>query len=559
MSKSKIYAAILSLIVITVLVLTGCAGTTSSTPNAPAQTSASTPSAVPTETVQTVGPRPGPSSTGAAPTTSAPATTTTTSGGQVYGGTMVQIVPHQPVQFGWTPTFAADEVIGATPVVEALISYTPSGQPVPKLATSWDVDPNGKFITFKLRNDVKFSDGTDFNAEAVKYNLDLELKLRPGELPGVTSVDTIDDYTVRVNLDYFSNNIWDRLGSRGLISSPKHLAEGEDACKFDPVGTGPFLFDSYKPDTFIKYTKNPNYWQKGKPYLDGLEILFIPDPMTAEATIRAGQADAYQNPDFKTAYDLVKMGYNSASLPALICGFAPDTKNPDSKFKDVRVREALEYAIDRNALVKTLGYGYLTPRTQFIPPGYLGYDESLNRPYDPAKAKELLKEAGYPDGFSTTIIGDVSFVSTDIMTAVQAYLAAVGINAKVDMADPARYADWRRQSGWTDALMFMRNGGFPWPPNLASFILDANRNDYHSMARPAGCQDLLDKLLKATEPDQQEALAKQLEKMLFDNATFLPLYTYNQAYISAPYVHDTGQMKTIIVEWTPEDAWMSPH
>jgi ABC-type transport system substrate-binding protein len=183
----------------------------------------------------------------------------------------------------------------------------------------------------------------------------------------------------------------------------------------------------------------------------------------------------------------------------------------------------------------------------------------LNRKFDPAKAKQLLKDAGYPNGFKTTIVADGEFVDRNMMAAIQAYLGAVGIQAAIDFADPGRYADWRRVTGWSDALMFMRNGGFPWTPNLASFILDTSRNDYAKMARPAGLQDLLDNLLKATTPDKQKEYAEKLENMLYDDATFMPLYTQDSVVIEAPYVHDTGQFKTIIVEWTPQDAWLSPH
>jgi peptide/nickel transport system substrate-binding protein len=553
----KILVAILSLVVVVGLVLVGCSQGSSSTTTTTTSSTTTTSQTTTSTPIQTVGERPQPG------TTTTPAATTTTTpkptGGQIYGGILTSIATTAPPQFGWTPTFAAGEATGATPCIEALITYTKEGLPVPRLALSWEVDPNGKFVTFKLRQGVKFSDGTDFNAEAVKYNLDLELKLRPGEIPGLASTTVIDPYTIKLNLDYFSNNLWDRLGSRGLISSPKHLAEGEDACKFLPVGTGPFIFQEWQRDTYIKYTRNPNYWQAGKPYLDGYQILFISNAMTASATLRSQTADFWMNPSFKEASDLVKNGYNSSSLPGLVMGLAPDTKNPGSKFSDVKVRQALEYAIDRNALVSTLGYGYMTARTQFSPPGYLGYVESLNRKFDPAKAKQLLTEAGYPNGFKTKIVADAEFVDRNMMAAIQGYLGAVNINAEVDFADAGRYADWRRKTGWSDSLMFMRNGGFPWTPNLASFVLDTKRNDYASMARPAGLQELLDNLLRATTPDEQKKLAEQLETMLYDDGTFAPLYIQDSLVVEAPYVHDTGQFRTIIVEWTPEDAWVSPH
>jgi peptide/nickel transport system substrate-binding protein len=475
-----------------------------------------------------------------------------------YGGVLKIIIQVAPPQFGWTPTFAAGEANGASPAVEALVTFDKTGSPLPKLATDWQIDPNGKFIIFNLRKGVKFQDGTDFNAQAVKYNIDLEMKLRPGELIGVKSVDVIDDDTVRLNLNFFANNLWDRLGTRAFISSPAHLAKGEDAVKFFPLGTGPFQFVEWKRDSYIKFKKFGNYWQKGKPYLDGLEILFISDPMTASAALLAGEADAYDaGSNFKEAADLVAQGFVSSSIPALIMGLAPDTKNHESIYNNVKVREAVEYALNRQALVKTLGYGFLKARTQFIVPGYLGYIEGLERKYDPQKAKQLLTEAGYPKGFKTKIIADAEFVSRDMMSGIQAQLADVGIDAQIDYADPGRYADWRRKSGWKDALMFMRNAGFPWPPNLSAFILDKNRNDYASMARPDGLQEMLESLLRAQDLATQTSLSEKMTRLLFDHVTFIPLYTQYGVSVSAPYVHDARRYETIVVEWTPADAWLS--
>ncbi|HJX12603.1 MAG TPA: ABC transporter substrate-binding protein [Dehalococcoidales bacterium] len=473
-----------------------------------------------------------------------------------YGGILKVIRPAAPPQFGWTPTFAAGEVNGANPAVEALVSFDKTGSPFPKLATDWQIAPDGKSITFNLRKGVKFHDNTDFNAEAVKYNIDLEMKLRPGELPGVKSVDVVDEFTVRMNLDYFANNLWDRMGSRALISSPAHLAKGEDAVKFFPLGTGPFKFVEWKRDAYIKFERNDNYWQEGKPYLDGIEILFISDPMTASAALLAGEADQYTQPGFKEAADLVARGYRVAAVPGLIMGLAPDTRSAGSIYNDIKVREAIEYAIDRGPLVETLGYGFLEARTQFIPPGYLGYVAGLERKYNPEKARQLLAEAGYPDGLTTTIIADAEFVSRDMMSAIQAYLADVNITAKIDYADPGRYADWRRKSGWENSLMFMRNGGFPWPPNLSAFILDENRNDYSSMERPEGLQETLVELLTAQDFNTQSNLSQKMTRMLFEHATFVPLYTQYSLAVTAPYVHDDGAFETVITQWTPEDCWL---
>lgn len=474
-----------------------------------------------------------------------------------YGGTFTNIFSRMPRQFGYTPTFAAAEVGPAYPCVEPLIKSDRKGAPTPHLATDWKIASDGSAITLSLRKGVKFQDGTDFNAEAVKYNLDLVMKERPGELLGVNSIEVIDEYTVRLNLDFFANNIWSRLGSRILISSPAHLAKGEDAVKFHPLGTGPFIFKDFERDVFVSYTRNDNYWQKGKPYLDSMKTIWIADPVTAAASFRAGEADAFRvGREHKEADDLKKKGFIANAIPSLLMGLAPDTKNPESIYNDIRVRKAIEYAIDRKALTEAFGYGFLKPRPLFSPPGSPGYIDGLEREYNPEKARQLLKEAGYPNGFKTTLIADVVFVSNDMMATMQAYLSDVGIKAKVDFADPGRYADWRRRTGWKGALMFMRNGLMPWIPDLMAFILDADRNDYSSMQRPEGFQKALKEVLAAQDPETLTKRAEKANRMLFDHATFVPLYSWPQVVLTAPYVRDHGICQTTAVDWTPENLWV---
>ncbi|OGP54229.1 MAG: hypothetical protein A2162_08775 [Deltaproteobacteria bacterium RBG_13_52_11b] len=462
-----------------------------------------------------------------------------------------------PNQFGWTPLFSANEKDVAWPFVEPLIHVDENSQPKPWLATDWKVDPDGKFVLFNLRKGVRFHDGTEFNAKAVKDSLGLMVKLKPGEIPGVTSIDVVSEYTVRLNTEYFPSIFWDRMCTRSLISSPTHLAKGEDACKFHPVGTGPFKFSSWQRDTYVKGEKFKDYWQKGKPYLDKFEFIFIKDPMTAAAALMAGEAEAWDQASVKETYDLKQKGFEVQSTPAALISLDPDTKNPNSIYRDKKVREALEYAIDRETITRTLGYGYKRARTQFSAPGYMGYVPSLERRYNPEKARQLLSEAGHPKGFNTTIYAYAVQHPRDIMTAVQGYLANVGINAKLEFLEAGRYAEWRRKSGWSNGLMACYNGGFPFTPNLFSFILDEDRKDHFSMRRPDGCHETLQKLMAAGTFEKQTALSEQLTRLLFDDASFIPLWYDLRAVVLRKEVHDMNLYAgKQINQWNPEDVWI---
>jgi ABC-type transport system substrate-binding protein len=522
-------AAILILVLVCGLILGACTTNSSSTP------STSTPS-------------PQASSPSASP------------GTPQRGGTLRIIYNASPTQFGWTPSITAGDVPPAWPAFEGLTFADKNAQPTPWLATSWEVDPNGKYIIFHLRQSVKFQDGTDFNAQAAKYNLDLALQQRPGDLTGVTSVDVIDDYTIRMNMTGYNNMLFADLGTKSLMGSPTYMQSAEqDVAKFHPVGTGPFKFVSWQQDVNIQYTRFDGYWDTGKPYLDGLEYIFITDPMTAAAAFQKGEADMMQNVNLLNASNLVAAGYSSSSCVGGVVGLAPDTKNANSIFANKNVREALEYAINRDEIVKQLGYGFLEDRTQFSPASAAGYDSSLTpRQYDPQKAKQLLSDAGYPNGFSTTIYASTQFSIPDVMVAIQSDLAAVGINANLDYCDPGRYASLRRQNGWTDGLMFMYNGGFPSVVNIMNFILSQQRNDYVSMQRPAGGEQLLQQMIAEPDPAKVTSDVKQMVDLLYNNATFVPLYAQDGIGIMQNYVHDTGFYSfNHLIENTPANAWMS--
>jgi peptide/nickel transport system substrate-binding protein len=531
----KVIIVVFMLVVITSLVL-GCTQSTQST----------IPSAQPAKTSQ-----PGAS---VAPPPSTQPTTSTPS--KQYGGILKIIQNNGPVQFGYSPTLTAADGNASTPALETLIEFDELAQPVPILAKSWEIDPNKKYIIFHLRQGVKFHDGTDFNAAAAKYNIEARIKAIPGEIQGINSIDVIDDYTLRLNLEKLATTIFTSL-TMVRISSPTYLESVGEGAKLHPVGTGPFEFSEFKRDTYLKYKKFNNYWDKGKPYLDGIEYDYIADPMTAQAAFLSKTADVLYLSSLKQAKDMEAQGYNIKTLIVGLTGLAPDTNNANSPFASLKVREAVEYSLDKKAMAETLGYGYLKAIYQQDVPGMFGYNDKIaGRQYDPAKAKKLLEEAGFPQGFSTTLICSTQYSDRDYMASVQNYLSTVGIKAQLDFADPGRWSDWRRKSGWT-GLLFMHGG---WGPNVVESInlgLSKSRNDYVSTARPAGTEELLQQMLFETDFNKQTAVVQQIMQLLYDNAFHCPLYARYMPCAFSNKVHDTGIYKVMSVFWTPADAWLS--
>ena len=220
------------------------------------------------------------------------------------------------------------------------------------------------------------------------------------------SVEVLDDYTVKVNLKQYQNSILGSMAVSDVFVSPTaYNTKGIDWARYNPVGTGPFKFVSFARDVSLKFTKFDGYWQKGLPYLDGIENAVIQDPMTRAATFQSGDGNVISSADARTASDLGARGYDVISQANGYAVLLPDSANPDSPFAKQKVREAVEYAIDKAAIAKALGYGFWTADYQATIPTGMAYNSDITgRLYDPQKAKQLLAEAGYPNGFDTTII-----------------------------------------------------------------------------------------------------------------------------------------------------------
>jgi peptide/nickel transport system substrate-binding protein len=211
----------------------------------------------------------------------------------------------------------------------------------------------------------------------------------------INSIEVVDPYTFRYNLNTWINpakafHSW----AYGLtIYSPTALAKGKESNTTNYVSTGPFKFDSFERDVSLKIVRFDGYWRGPEyPYLDAIEIKAFADVTTASAAIQAGEEDTWGAP-MKEALDLEKMGFKLTTQVNMYTEIVPDNKTPGSVWADKRVRQALEYAMDRPALAQGLGYGKFQPMKMLAPEGSTGYNPDFpERSYNPAKAKQLLAE-----------------------------------------------------------------------------------------------------------------------------------------------------------------------
>jgi peptide/nickel transport system substrate-binding protein len=447
--------------------------------------------------------------------------------------------------------------------LEMLVRVDEKGALVPWLATAWKEDATAKTITFTLRKGVKFQDGADWNAKACKWNFD---KLIPSKQMGTTTMDSaevVDDYTVRLKLKEWDSTViyWIAEGPVGLMVSPTSADKnGADWAQKNPVGTGPFQLVSWQRDVKQTYKKFDGYWQSGKPYLDGLEWVMIQDPVTKTMSFQNGEVDLITEVDFNAAK---KMEGNSKYIinkatPAFL-GIAVDSKNADSPFAKLKVRQAVEYAIDKKAICDSVAMGYWTPVYQLSIPGSLTENKDVKGyQYDPNKAKQLLAEAGYPSGLKATIYMANVAPYNLLFPPVQSYLKAVGMDAEIKTYDSAGYVPQVMMGTWSNGMTGIATQAGDAVKMLTG-TYDPNTLRWKMKAIPQQLWDLCLKARSAPDFDTKKGYIQQATKVVYDDATVNWVAQINALAISNNKVQGHGLFKlpTAAYEWTPADAWKS--
>jgi len=307
---------------------------------------------------------------------------------------------------------------------------------LPDLATSWTIAKNGLTYTFHLRPNAEFSNGMPVTAADVVYSIQRSRAFKGGWGFLLTAIKTItapDPRTVVITLSQPHAPLLADLAMYAYSVVPEKLVKAQGAAFFQhPVGSGPFMVTSFSPDTEVDLARNPHFYGT-KPKIAKVRVMIVPNDNTRVLMLESKKVDVIENPPGNLVSEIDKTpGLSVQLFPSTRVDFIQlDEHYPP--FKKALVREALNYAINRNAIVKLAYQGHAVPGASFLPYRMEYYDSSLKPyPYDPAKAKQLLAQAGYPHGFTSfliTVSGDVAGQAEAVV--IKQELAAVGITVNI--------------------------------------------------------------------------------------------------------------------------------
>lgn len=448
-------------------------------------------------------------------------------------------IPGDPHSWDPIATFLLSWSNVANSVFEGLVNRDNNLKLNPGLATSWKY-LNDKTLQFKLRKGVVFQDGEPFNADAVVFTFDRLLGAEGKKGPqqsNYTSIDhvqKVDDYTVNFILKSKDPVLLTKLAGYGaVIVPPKYIKEKGDQYFADhPIGTGPYKMTSYQKDSKVVLEKNEKYWQKDKPKIGKVVFHIIPESSTRLADFQTGAIDIMSNVEISQTGTVKKLGFaalQDVSSPTVYAFRFDVSKKP---VDNVKVRQAINYSIDTKAIISQVLDGYGKPISTYQSTLSFGNNPDLKPyPYDPAKAKQLLKEAGVPSGTGIDMyISGSNSTFKEIAQAVAAYMEQVGLKANIKTVDGSTLNSDLIPNSKAGQMYYQGWGGWTLDFDNTAYLL------YHKgeLWDPSFGDAQVDSLLTAERSTVDQAkraeIFKQLTKRLYDLAPDLNLYQAEALY-----------------------------
>ncbi len=454
------------------------------------------------------------------------------------GGTMIVSSPQDPGSWDPIDTFLVNWASVATNIYDGLTYRGPDTKLVPGLATSWEELDKGLRLRFILREGVVFHNGEPFNAEAVKFTFDRLLGEEGKKGPqrsnyaAIKSVAVIDAKTVDFLLSQPDPVLLTKLAGYGaMIVPPKYVTEkGDDYFNAHPVGTGPFQFVSYEPKVGIKLEAFAKHWG-GAPKLDKLEYRFISEPSTAVAELQAGRVDLVIPPTIPIAMiPTLQKDANTAIATCAsptVCALRFNTGKGITA--DEKVRTAMILGVDREAIIKTVLAGQAEPIASFQGKLSFGNDPKMKPlPFDPQKAKQLLKEAGVAPGTAVQIDvrgNDATF--NEVAQAVAGYLQGIGLNATIKPYETNVLLNDIIPAGKTGEMFQQLWGGWTLDYDNTAYLMYHSGEKWNPYDKDKELDALLESQRSITDRVEREKILQSIAQYTAKRALEMPLYNIN--------------------------------
>jgi ABC-type transport system substrate-binding protein len=426
-------------------------------------------------------------------------------------------------------------------IYDSLVRLDPAGDPKPGLATSWQYNEDLTEITLTLRKGVTFHDGTPFNAAAAAKNFERSMTLGP-RAGGVTvetftqvaGVEVVDNDTVRLKLKAPNGQMPYLLGTQaGMMISPAVLTDTPFGATLKPVGTGPYRVKSFESNVRTQMQRNDAYWEgiEGRPA--SFDHNFVSDSRARLNALRSGQAnlaliEARQIAEAQEAGFAVQINEKNSTWEIGL------NTSHDSVSK-LKLRQAMMYAIDREALAEALGYGASKPTVQFFASSSPWFDPALEKlfPYDPDKARKLLAEAGYPKGVDISWLLLNTNEYKTLGEAVQAMWGDVGIRARFDTVDVSQYTLFRRPAPGRGDVLMVRWGGRPDPLMTFQETISGRAQPWGSVVPEVDALIDQARALAPSDPKRAEVIHK-LSRVATEQVAHMTLMTRSNVYAFKP-------------------------
>jgi ABC-type transport system substrate-binding protein len=478
------------------------------------------------------------------------------------GGTLRISMPYNPASVDPMTGRNGPDFNTLYALFDALIDFEPQTLALkPGLAKSWKFTDQ-KTLVLDLVEGVTFHDGSPFDAEAVKFNLERyktdQRSNVKADLGALESVETTGSSQVTLRLNKPNAGLPVILSNRvGLMVSPKSIQEKGPNVDRAPVGTGPFKFVSWQDNAAIKLVRNENYWKKDLPYLDGIDIRIINELNTAVRTAIVGEADLVLNmqPTQKAIAErssnvVIKVG------PSLtFYGIFLNYGRPP--LDDVRVRRALNYAINREEVNKVIALGLGQPSSTILPKEHWAHDPATANFYthDVAKAKALLAEAGYPNGLEIEAFGWSDQTAMQRQELIMSEFAQAGIRVKLTSVGPGP-AMQNFMIEQKAAMLFSPTGGYPDPSQYYDALFGKNALRNAGKVELPGYRELADATTAAMDQAERKAAFAKLQRFVVEQALQVPQFISANIMVLSPRVQNLVDNLPGTPKFT--EVWLSP-